>query len=59
MKQSQDSTVETVAVDVDRMTTARNMPRHVIPQGLTGEQIRAHILATAKRAEGSLDQHKG
>lgn len=53
------SSKENVSLDVERMKTARNMPRYVIPQCLTGEQIREHILAAAKRAEANLGTHEG
>lgn len=48
-----------VAIDVERMKTAQNMPRRTIPDGLTIEQIREHILAAAERAEGNLTTHQG
>lgn len=59
MHSSPETNDHSVAIDVDRMKTAQNMPRRTIPDGLTIEQIREHILATAKRAEGNLETHQG
>ncbi|WP_339521862.1 hypothetical protein [Pseudomonas sp. EL_65y_Pfl2_R96] len=59
MHSSKETSDHPVAIDVDRMKTAQNMPRRTIPDGLTIEQMREHILATAERAEGNLETHQG